>query len=935
MKERLNLAIHQLRSGKYEESKRELISLYKNDHLKLDQIAYYLAYIYEKEGDYDSALQYYQESPTEEARYKTIEILKNRVPIPNDEIRELIEGYIKKNISMHPQLYQTLGNIYETHVKKYIPALEAYRCAIKYGHVSAIMALINQEDAQIQENYQAMLASTVIDQGEKMYYMGIAHLYGYGLPKLKLKNVYQTQDPFHYPVLNEAYKLILEAAEIYHHPRAASMLANLRDLEMTRKDTYKTAKSVIAEVQGYSSTYSDISKLKRRHQHRYLEISLATKKTEVLKLKKQMKEHIQKLSKKNIATMVKPVTDKLKHLINFGDRESIFYLALIYDLLDERVLSEELMECAAIMKLPEALFKFANILLNQFHYNRDQAILKRAISMYEDAILYFKCDRSMVNLGILYENGTVTGTPEFQKAAKLYHMSAKIGNAAALNCLANLYLHGHGVDPNYCRAVLYYWRAIDMGDSDAKFNLNSLTETKWGLSILNQALEGFRQASMTSSHRRARRYILKLQILLGITQNWESDSIEFNRFQVKMSDIHFGMDENSQGMLIDGITRHVARCQGSKAYVLKFELPSQERSNDQHSWLSFQEETKVLMETNHPHIIPCKGWAADTENLYLLFHYAPYCLSQYIKTSRGEEDTRPSLLPIYKNDQKLFHLSSIVSHLEHIVLKGFMPHLFSSDHIFLHDLSSKNTYVKVNKEQLSQPLEEEESDDETPHPVQDAVEETTNLVSNILIGSVGYANTWKDLEVAKANDCYTPPEYLQSEYMDEHSIVYSIGMLIFELISHQKPYSEITNNYTIQSNILRGERPSLPQHVLEQQSSSLFLQRLIELMNECLAQKSQARPSFSTIQSFLVKTKDIMAESRSYKSLHPIFTRLKIDEKWLQAFTKENIVLDDLLEERISDIQLSKLFHGMVSQLEVLLQWLKIERKRKDSQQRK
>ena len=105
--------------------------------------------------------------------------------------------------------------------------------------------------------------------------------------------------------------------------------------------------------------------------------------------------------------------------------------------------------------------------------------------------------------------------------------------------------------------------------------------------------------------------------------------------------------------------------------------------------------------------------------------------------------------------------------------------------------------------------------------------------------SVGFSTRW------------AAPEVLQGGRFDPEIDIYSFGMVLVELITHNIPFSELHFSLQVQDAVLRGERPSLP--LLPQPSQSVPSAALLQLMKSCWAHEPSSRPSLPTIISVITE----------------------------------------------------------------------------------
>ena len=64
----------------------------------------------------------------------------------------------------------------------------------------------------------------------------------------------------------------------------------------------------------------------------------------------------------------------------------------------------------------------------------------------------------------------------YTKAVEYYERAANLGNSDALYNLGVCYYKGYGVEQNYTKAIKYYERAANLGNFDARLALHNLID---------------------------------------------------------------------------------------------------------------------------------------------------------------------------------------------------------------------------------------------------------------------------------------------------------------------------------------------------------------------------------------------------------------------------------------------------------------------------
>jgi TPR repeat protein len=96
---------------------------------------------------------------------------------------------------------------------------------------------------------------------------------------------------------------------------------------------------------------------------------------------------------------------------------------------------------------------------------------------------------AQVALAGLYENGEVTGTPDYRMAARWYRRAAEQGDAVAQMNLGNLYARGLGVGRDDVAAWVWLARAARQGRD-------------WAAERRNEIAEGMSAAALAAARRR-------------------------------------------------------------------------------------------------------------------------------------------------------------------------------------------------------------------------------------------------------------------------------------------------------------------------------------------------------------------------------------------------------------------------------------------------
>lgn len=104
--------------------------------------------------------------------------------------------------------------------------------------------------------------------------------------------------------------------------------------------------------------------------------------------------------------------------------------------------------------------------------------------------------RAQFRLGLLHERGLVTGTPNFEEAARWYGLAAQAGHPSAQFKAGFFLANGIGGEMDLPAAIVLYRKAAEQGIAEAQFNLAVLLQEGRGVpQDLDQAIRWFEQAS--------------------------------------------------------------------------------------------------------------------------------------------------------------------------------------------------------------------------------------------------------------------------------------------------------------------------------------------------------------------------------------------------------------------------------------------------------
>uniref|UniRef100_A0A7N0UBW3 non-specific serine/threonine protein kinase n=1 Tax=Kalanchoe fedtschenkoi TaxID=63787 RepID=A0A7N0UBW3_KALFE len=105
------------------------------------------------------------------------------------------------------------------------------------------------------------------------------------------------------------------------------------------------------------------------------------------------------------------------------------------------------------------------------------------------------------------------------------------------------------------------------------------------------------------------------------------------------------------------------------------------------------------------------------------------------------------------------------------------------------------------------------------------------------------ANTFLSSKTAAGTPEWMAPEVLRDEQSDEKSDVYSFGIILWELITMQKPWNNLNSAQVVAAVAFKGKRPEIPREVNP---------RVAAIIEACWANEPWKRPSFSAVMDLLL-----------------------------------------------------------------------------------
>jgi len=109
---------------------------------------------------------------------------------------------------------------------------------------------------------------------------------------------------------------------------------------------------------------------------------------------------------------------------------------------------------------------------------------------------------------------------------------------------------------------------------------------------------------------------------------------------------------------------------------------------------------------------------------------------------------------------------------------------------------------------------------------------------------------------------YMAPEVADARPYNQKADVYSFGMILWELLSYEKPFDGMDRQQFYERVVHGGERPPI---------SRRFPMKWTQLISQCWSSDSEQRPSFNNIAETLKEMVEVEA-SKSHKSLFSKFT---------------------------------------------------------------
>jgi len=91
------------------------------------------------------------------------------------------------------------------------------------------------------------------------------------------------------------------------------------------------------------------------------------------------------------------------------------------------------------------------------------------------------------------------------------------------------------------------------------------------------------------------------------------------------------------------------------------------------------------------------------------------------------------------------------------------------------------------------------------------------------------------------------PEILLNQKYGFPADIFAFGMILYELLSLQRPFFEERNAFKISQMIIEGKRPNVPESLGPEYAT------LVKLQKKCVHAKPDRRPSLANCKSALVK----------------------------------------------------------------------------------
>jgi serine/threonine protein kinase len=224
-----------------------------------------------------------------------------------------------------------------------------------------------------------------------------------------------------------------------------------------------------------------------------------------------------------------------------------------------------------------------------------------------------------------------------------------------------------------------------------------------------------------------------------------------------------------------------------------------------------------MFKSSVSNMVPCYGISKDEEGNYIM-------VMEYM----NEGNLRDYLKEYPNLEKKLLSLKQIIQGLKDIHRKKLVHRDFHSGNIIVGEEErnySKETICRITDLGLSKPVGEEE-------------------IKNTIYGVMPYV----------------APEVLRNQPYTQKSDIYSLGMIMYEILTDLPPYAEQAHDVNLALQICQGIRPKFPEQVK-------YPQLLIDLIKRCWDNEPDNRPTARKISEIVERwfEKDILKELKLKK----------------------------------------------------------------------
>ena len=105
--------------------------------------------------------------------------------------------------------------------------------------------------------------------------------------------------------------------------------------------------------------------------------------------------------------------------------------------------------------------------------------------------------------------------------------------------------------------------------------------------------------------------------------------------------------------------------------------------------------------------------------------------------------------------------------------------------------------------------------------------------------------------VGKNGGIWRSPEEYNYEEETEKVDVYSLGNVLYFMLTRQEPWNEIHSSREVYGLVKKGQRPEIPQEIL--QSNHPFDRYMIQALDMCYTHKKGERPSALEVANKLLE----------------------------------------------------------------------------------